>query len=104
LAWEQVLLFRRANPANEAGPSTVVDEDFNTELDDFWRTKKKYGLFFLVLFSFQFFSSFIYFLKFLYSFIAIYLLSLVWFVAFSYFVFVFFNKFVVIYLFGYFMF
>jgi len=23
-----------ADPANEAGPSTAVDEDFNTELDD----------------------------------------------------------------------
>jgi len=35
LAWEQVLLFRGTNPTNEAGPSTVVDDDFNTELDYF---------------------------------------------------------------------
>jgi len=25
----------RANPTNEAGPSTNIDEDFNIELDDF---------------------------------------------------------------------
>jgi len=26
---------RGANPTKEAGSSTIVDEDFNTELDDF---------------------------------------------------------------------
>jgi len=35
LAWGHVLLFRKADPIDEAEPSTVVGEDFNTELDEF---------------------------------------------------------------------
>ena len=38
LAWGQVLLFWGANPSNEAGSSTAgVDDEFNTNLDDFLR-------------------------------------------------------------------
>jgi len=37
MAWGHVLFFWGAGLADEAGPSTVVDEDFNAELDELQR-------------------------------------------------------------------
>jgi len=67
LAWGHVLLFREADPIDEAEPSTIVGEDFNTKLDEFLeredcaqRAKQKHGFIFLVFFSFQLFKIFVF--------------------------------------------
>jgi len=39
LAWGQVLLGGWLDPANEAGSSITIDEDFNTDLDNFLGSK-----------------------------------------------------------------